>query len=83
VQYHSLKSTPKGGKRLIGESTMKALTDEEAAQILQVAPNTLRKWRCYRTGPAYVRMGRCIRYLEKDLAEYLMVKRIDPKKIER
>jgi hypothetical protein len=54
------------------------LTDVQAAKFLSVSVQTVRKWRFYRKGPAYVRMGRSIRYQKKDLLAYLGDNRIDP-----
>ncbi|MBC7544120.1 MAG: helix-turn-helix domain-containing protein [Candidatus Sericytochromatia bacterium] len=43
------------------------MTPQEAAAWLQVARGTLDKWRCHGTGPAFVYMGRHIRYRLADL----------------
>lgn len=56
----------------------RALTSEEAAEVLGVSPETLPSWRSRGKGPRYVRLGRAVRYLESDLAEYLQRNAIDP-----
>ena len=47
------------------------LTTREAADYLGLAPATLNKWRCYGTGPSFVRLGRAIRYRRDDLSAFL------------
>lgn len=47
------------------------VTDREAAEILGLAVQTLRNWRCERRGPPYRRIGgRVIRYSLRELDEY-------------
>lgn len=46
-------------------------SEKETAAILGVKPATLQSWRWARRGPAYVKVGRLIRYRAADLAEYL------------
>jgi len=38
------------------------LTPIQAAAILQVKPNTLAKWRVTGEGPAFIHVGRVVRY---------------------
>jgi predicted site-specific integrase-resolvase len=47
------------------------LTEEAAATRLGVSPHTLRTWRRKGQGPAYVRMGRAVRYPPGELDRYL------------
>lgn len=52
------------------EQTERYLTETEAAALLKVQPSTLRKWRHYRKGLPYHRVGltgRLIRYKESDV----------------
>ncbi len=48
---------------------MRVNTDT-AAQILGIAPITLKRWRADDKGPAYYRRGRFIEYDVKDLEAY-------------
>ena len=57
-----------------------AIDDWQAAEYLGISVQTLRNWRSKRRGPAYLKLGRCVRYLRKDLAKYRCENRIDPKK---
>ena len=57
---------------------VKTVDEKAAARILGVAVQTLRNWRHFRKGPAYIKMGRSVRYQIKDLQEYLDDRRIDP-----
>lgn len=58
----------------IGENSTVAgdmLTTQEAAQYLGLAPATLNKWRVYKTGPRFFKLGRAVRYRRDDLDAYL------------
>lgn len=54
------------------------ITAEEAAKKLCVAPQTMHNWRCQRRGPAYLKLGRSIRYKIEDLEIFIAQRRIDP-----
>jgi hypothetical protein len=54
----------------------RGLKDTEAAKLLGLHPQTLRNMRCRGAGPIYHKLGRAVRYLEKDLAAYLEKRRI-------
>ena len=49
------------------------LTDLEAAEYLSVSPSSLRKWRsgARPKGPAFLRMGRAVRYRQRDLDAFV------------
>jgi excisionase family DNA binding protein len=47
------------------------LTDTETASYLGLADRTLRDWRKQGKGPAFVQMGKKIRYRKTDINEYL------------
>lgn len=47
------------------------LTTAEAARYLGLATSTLNKWRVYGYGPAFVKLGRAVRYRKDDLDRYL------------
>jgi len=49
--------------RLVGEL--------EAAQILGLSVKTLRRWRFAGRGPAFHKIGACVRYRLADLAEFI------------
>jgi predicted DNA-binding transcriptional regulator AlpA len=56
-------------------SDSKPLTEIEAAARLGLKVATLRAWRHQRRGPAFVRLGRAIRYLERDIDAFLNANR--------
>jgi len=61
------------------ESAINHLIDErEAAKVLCCSVATLRKWRLLGNGPAYIKVGRLVRYSEADLATYLDANRKEP-----
>lgn len=55
------------------------LTETEAAVRLGLKVATLRAWRHQGRGPAYVRLGRAIRYLAIDVDEFLSSNRHSPR----
>jgi len=54
---------------------IRPLTEADAAARLGLKVATLRAWRHQGRGPAYVRLGRAIRYLEADIEEFLSANR--------
>ena len=55
------------------------LIDERGAgRILSCSVALLRKWRLHGNGPAYIKVGRLVRYSEADLAAYLDANRKQP-----
>ena len=47
------------------------LNERDAADLLGLRPPTLRAWRFQRRGPAFVRLGRTVRYRRADLLAFL------------
>jgi hypothetical protein len=56
------------------------ICEKEAAKTMGLAVQTLRNWRHLRRGPAYVKLGRSVRYRIDDLMEFIEKHRIDPEK---
>lgn len=52
--------------------------EKEAAKKLGVAVQTLRNWRHIRRGPAYIKLGRSVRYRNEDILDFIEKNRIDP-----
>ena len=50
---------------------MALLVEGEIAQQIGVSLPTIRRWRYERKGPAYIRMGRTIRYRQEDIDEFI------------
>ena len=57
---------------------MDLLTQEETANWLGIATETLRTWRQRKQGPAYVKVGGSTRYRTDDVKAYLEANRVDP-----
>jgi predicted DNA-binding transcriptional regulator AlpA len=57
-------------------TTDRLLDERQAAQMLGCSPALLRKWRLFRNGPAYCKIGRLVRYAESDLQVYLRACRV-------
>ena len=55
------------------------LNEAQAAARLGLKVATLRAWRNQGRGPAYVRLGRSIRYLTTDLEDFLNSNRHSPR----
>jgi excisionase family DNA binding protein len=66
---------PEGSPRVGSEP----LTETEAAARLGLKVPTLRAWRSQGRGPAYIRLGRAIRYLPTDIDEFLQSNRHRPR----
>ena len=47
------------------------LTEVQAAEVLNLSIRTLQAWRTKRSGPAFVRAGRAIRYRRRDLYAWM------------
>lgn len=47
------------------------LTEDEAADVLRMSVRTLQAWRLKETGPAFVRVGRAIRYSRGDIRAWI------------
>lgn len=56
----------------------KALTEKEAAERLGLSHRTLQKYRQECGPPKYIKLGRAVRYLSKDLDEFLEDNRVTP-----
>jgi predicted DNA-binding transcriptional regulator AlpA len=54
------------------------LREREAATYLGLSVATLHAYRQQQRGPAYLRLGRTIRYLRADLDRYMAASRVDP-----
>jgi excisionase family DNA binding protein len=55
--------------------TDRLLTDDEAAAYLQASTSTLNFWRTQRRGPAFVKLGRNVRYRRCDLDRWIEANR--------
>ncbi|UFW72665.1 MULTISPECIES: helix-turn-helix domain-containing protein [unclassified Bradyrhizobium] len=49
------------------------IAEVQAADFLKISIRTLQAWRCRGAGPAYVRVGRAIRYRRRDLLAWIEV----------
>lgn len=47
------------------------LNEEQSAKVLGCSVALLRKWRLFREGPSYVKIGRLVRYRQEDLDAFL------------
>lgn len=55
------------------------LKTEDVARELEVSPATLRQWRSRGTGPAFLRLGRAIRYDPRDVKAFAAQQRVEPR----
>ncbi len=58
----------------------KLVNEKQAAKYLGLSPSTLQSLRFMHKPPAYVKIGRSVRYLVEDLDEFLKSRRINPEK---
>jgi excisionase family DNA binding protein len=54
------------------------LTPDELAEVLGVPAETLKQWRYFGRGPAFVRVGRHVRYRRVDVNDWVTAQRVDP-----
>ena len=47
------------------------LNSDETAELLRIAPGTLRQWRMVHKGPPHVRVGRLVYYKRQTVERYL------------
>lgn len=52
-------------------SDSKVVDERGAAEVLGCSVALMRKWRLFREGPCYVRVGRLVRYRPDDLSAFL------------
>lgn len=52
------------------------LTEHEASDRLGVSPSTLNSWRVRRVGPAFVRVGRLVRYRAAALTAWITAQEV-------
>ena len=57
--------------------TTRALTEREVAELLGLSVATLRAWRHRGKGPRFLRLGRSVRYLPADVAEFVRASAVD------
>lgn len=57
--------------------TTRALTEREVAELLGLSVATLRAWRHRGRGPRFLRLGRSVRYLPSDLADFVRASAVD------
>ena len=52
-------------------NNLNVLNEREAAAVVGCSVALLRKWRLFREGPSYVKIGRLVRYRQSDLDAFL------------
>ena len=57
--------------------TTRALTEREVAELLGLSVATLRAWRHRGKGPRFLRLGRSVRYLPSDVADFVRASAVD------
>jgi len=58
----------------------RVINEVRAAEILDISIQTARNWRHLRKGPAYLKLGRAVRYRLEDIEKFINSKRVDPEK---
>jgi predicted DNA-binding transcriptional regulator AlpA len=57
--------------------TTRALTEREVAELLGLSVATLHAWRHRGKGPRFLRLGRSVRYLPSDVADFVRASAVD------
>jgi predicted DNA-binding transcriptional regulator AlpA len=60
----------------LSEAT-RALPEREVAELLGLSVATLRAWRHRGKGPRFLRLGRSVRYLPADVADFVRASAVD------
>ncbi len=58
-------------------SDSKVFDEREAAGMLGCSVALLRKWRLFREGPAWCKIGRLVRYRQSDIDAFLEAHRVE------
>lgn len=58
-------------------SNKKKFNNQEAADYLNIRPNTLEVWRCKHKGPRYSKLGTRVLYDVDDLEEFFKARAVD------
>ncbi len=59
----------------------RALTEREVAELLVLSVATLRAWRHRGKGPRFLRLGRSVRYLPADVADFVRASAVDTRAV--
>ena len=54
-----------------GGHTARLLTEHEVAEQLALSVATMRRWRLFRQGPKWLKLGSAVRYRPEDVKAYL------------
>jgi len=57
--------------------TQRWVDEKEVSRITGIAVQTLRNWRFQRTGPAYSKVGRAVRYRLDDVLNFMEERRVN------
>ena len=63
--------------RATRSDTTRALTEREVGELLGLSVATLRAWRHRGKGPRFLRLGRSVRYLPSDVADFVRASAVD------
>ena len=58
-------------RKVIEVEVLSLFDEREAAKMISCSVALLRKWRLFRQGPAFVKIGRLVRYRQEDLTAFL------------
>lgn len=62
------------------KDAVEMLNEKQAAQYLGLSVRTLQGYRCQMRPPAWIKLGRAVRYLRSDLDRFLNSNRVEPAK---
>jgi hypothetical protein len=54
------------------------LNEREAAKLLRVSVQLLRKWRSNHNGPEHIKLGKCVRYRRRDVENFIASPSVRP-----
>jgi predicted site-specific integrase-resolvase len=56
---------------VVKDSTVVVMSEATAAETLGLSARTLERWRVEGRGPAFIKLGKSVRYRPVDLAEFI------------
>lgn len=71
-----VKSSKTTSTNFTQSKAVTVMTVQQASEYLGLAVSTLNKWRCHGGGPAFIKMGRAVRYRIEDLESYVLNSRL-------
>ena len=71
IRYEARSSAPGSVMPAVSHAAKALLTENDVAELLRTSPRCLQAWRTRGGGPAFLRVGRLVRYSQDAVQEWL------------